>query len=220
MKRLLPAAALAGCLHGALLFMEFGKPLAVRPAIEPVRRIAVSLASSPVEMPKTKKKEVKAEQKVVKKTRPLVDEEKKAGKAVPLPAKASALVPVQPPAPRETPEVTAAGPPQSEEADNPPRQARAAQIVYKATPLYEVNPPPNYPRLARRRGFEGTVLLEALVTTSGRVADLRLIESSGHRILDKAAFKAVHNWRFTPGNLAGKPHEMRVRVPVRFTLHD
>jgi protein TonB len=88
----------------------------------------------------------------------------------------------------------------------------------EAVPAYRKNPPPSYPRTARRRGYEGTVLLEVLVGREGEVKDLRLFESSGHDVLDHAAMKAVMQWAFDPGMRGDEPVEMRVKVPVRFDL--
>ncbi len=90
--------------------------------------------------------------------------------------------------------------------------------VRKAAPLYQSNPPPEYPRLAKRRGLEGVVIVEALIDIDGRVADLGLFAGSGHGILDKTALKAVRRWRFTPGTVGGRPKRMWVKVPVRFKL--
>ena len=94
-------------------------------------------------------------------------------------------------------------------------------VVREAAPLYKSNPPnppPEYPRMARRRGLEGIVTLEAHIGINGRVEELRLFASSGHTILDKAALKAVRAWRFSPGTIGGKAQSMWVQVPVRFTL--
>lgn len=93
-----------------------------------------------------------------------------------------------------------------------------APPVKEAVPLYRENPPPAYPRVARRRGAEGTVLLEVLVTEEGRVDALRVAESSGHDLLDKAALRAVEAWRFRPGRRGDRAVAMRVLVPVRFRL--
>lgn len=87
-----------------------------------------------------------------------------------------------------------------------------------ARPLYTTNPPPPYPRLARKLGHEGVVQLEVLVSVTGRVDDLRIAASSGHESLDAAALEAVRSWRFSAGQRNGQPVAMRVRVPVRFSL--
>jgi len=87
-----------------------------------------------------------------------------------------------------------------------------------ARPLYRENPRPSYPSVARRRGYEGIVVLEVLVMETGRVGDIRIFHSSGHRRLDRAAEDAVRKWRFEPGTRNGIPLRMTVKVPIRFKL--
>jgi protein TonB len=106
------------------------------------------------------------------------------------------------------PSVTAPAPP-------PP----PAPVLVQATPRYRDNPAPLYPNQARRRGLEGTVVLEVLVGPDGRVKDLKLAQASGHRLLDEAASDSVRSWAFEPGRRGDQPLEMWVRVPVRFELH-
>ena len=91
-------------------------------------------------------------------------------------------------------------------------------VVIEAVPLYKVNPLPEYPRIARKRGYQGTVVLEVLVDRNGRVGDLRLFTSSGHSILDRKAMASVKGWLFEPGMKGDKKLDMWVRVPVRFQL--
>jgi len=92
------------------------------------------------------------------------------------------------------------------------------QIIREARPLYRSNPPPKYPAVARRRGFQGNVNLEVLVGPIGNVLDLRVLSSSGYPILDRAAETAVKNWTFEPGMRGQEKVEMWVRVPIRFEL--
>jgi protein TonB len=103
---------------------------------------------------------------------------------------------------------------------NAPRGAveDAGPALTEARPLYRRNPPPEYPRLARRRGYQGTVLLDVLVDKTGRVKELRVEESSGHGSLDRAAKRAVKGWRFSPGRRGDDPVDMWVKVPVRYEL--
>jgi periplasmic protein TonB len=89
----------------------------------------------------------------------------------------------------------------------------------KATPAYRKNPRPDYPRIAQRRGYEGTVLLEVLVTSAGKVEDLRIAESSGYPVLDRSAIKSVKKWLFEPGTIDDQKVDMWIRVPVRFELN-
>ena len=103
----------------------------------------------------------------------------------------------------------------------PPEQIASAPPVAtfrEAHPLYLKNPAPDYPRAARRRGYEGTVILEVLVDTRGRVGALRLLESSGHKILDRAASMSVKDWVFEPGRSGEEKVEMWVKIPVRFEI--
>ena len=93
-----------------------------------------------------------------------------------------------------------------------------ADALTEARPLYRQNPAPDYPRLARRRGYQGTVILAVMVEKTGRVKDVKLDKSSGHDSLDRAAKRAVKGWRFDPGRHGDDPVDMWVKVPVRFQL--
>ena len=88
----------------------------------------------------------------------------------------------------------------------------------EAIPHYKKNPPPAYPRMARRRGYEGTVLMEVMVSREGRVEEVRLLESSGHGVLDREAMSAVKGWVFEPARRGEEKVDMWVKVPVRFKL--
>jgi protein TonB len=90
--------------------------------------------------------------------------------------------------------------------------------MIKARPAYRDNPRPEYPKLAKRRGYEGAVLLEVLVNKAGKVDDLRIVESSGYQVLDRSAMKSVKDWLFEPGSIGDRKVDMWVRIPVRFEL--
>ncbi len=91
-------------------------------------------------------------------------------------------------------------------------------IIVPAMPRYKNNPPPEYPAIARRREYEGRVLLSATISIEGNVVGLKVKESSGHPVLDRAAMKAVEAWEFEPARRMGSPVPMSVDVPVRFVL--
>lgn len=90
-------------------------------------------------------------------------------------------------------------------------------ITY-ALPIYRKNTPPQYPLIARRRGYQGKVLLEVLVKKDGKVGSIRLAGSSGYEILDRTAIKGVRNWLFHPAKRGDELVEMWVKIPVRFQL--
>jgi TonB family protein len=87
-----------------------------------------------------------------------------------------------------------------------------------AMPRYFDNQRPAYPMLARRNGYEGTIVLSAQVLASGNVGELRIKKSSGYEILDQSALEAVQHWRFDPGKRMGQPVTTWVEVPIRFVL--
>jgi len=102
----------------------------------------------------------------------------------------------------------------TEQSDN----RLSAAAIRLARPLFKQNPPPAYPRKARRMGYEGIVMLKVLVDETGRVDDLTVLESSGYPILDRTALASVRNWLFESGTEGGIKKKMWVRVPVRFRL--
>jgi periplasmic protein TonB len=83
---------------------------------------------------------------------------------------------------------------------------------------YLYNPPPDYPRRARRLGLEGEVLIRARVHPDGECDDLVLRQSSGHALLDQAAMEAVRMWRFRPARRGDERIARWVEIPVRFRL--
>ena len=96
----------------------------------------------------------------------------------------------------------------------------SAQIIREAIPVYRKNPPPQYPRVARRRGYQGTIVLEVLVNREGRVEKLRVFQSSGYTVLDKSAIRSVKGWLFEPGRRGDEKVAMWVKLPVRFQLKE
>lgn len=70
-----------------------------------------------------------------------------------------------------------------------------------------------YPAEAIAQGLEGEALVLLILDTSGQVSAARIEESSGHRILDDAALRAVRALRSLP---ADAPRE--TLLPVRFRL--
>lgn len=91
-------------------------------------------------------------------------------------------------------------------------------INVSAYPNYKLNPKPVYPIIARKRGFEGTVLLKVQVLKDGNVGKVNLEKSSNYEILDRSAIEAINKWIFIPGKKNGLPVASWVTVPVKFQL--
>ncbi|MCQ1058479.1 energy transducer TonB [Photobacterium sp. DNB23_23_1] len=87
------------------------------------------------------------------------------------------------------------------------------------TPTFATRPSPvKYPRIAKRRGLEGQVLVEIWIDESGKQVKQNLVKSSGTEILDDAAIAAIKRWRFSSHIVDGQAIAHRVQVPVRFKL--
>lgn len=82
------------------------------------------------------------------------------------------------------------------------------------------NRTPDYPLEARRRGWQGQVMLRVDVSASGEPTDVSVAAGSGHDVLDRAAVSAVRAWRFQPATRGGVPVAAVADVPIHFRLDD
>ncbi|WP_052081062.1 energy transducer TonB [Pseudomonas sp. ML96] len=132
----------------------------------------------------------------------------------------------QPPKPKPKPAPKPVEPlPQPPKAETPPPPAApvAAPAPVETPPsanaAYLKNPAPEYPSLALRRGWEGTVLLRVRVLASGKPAEIQIQKSSGREALDEAAVRAVKRWSFVPAKRGDVAQEGWVTVPLDFRLN-
>jgi protein TonB len=232
-RRLLLAAVLALAFHSLLFTIRFEGPkakfiqspkpltlsLAQGPA-EPLPSLAVPRIPEPQDPPRFYRPQLKEEkpqrQKTSKSKRSpkgidpsLPPHQEQAGPLTGSPGLAAEKVPVTA-IPQEFSFPTRASLEGSQES--------RSTSVREATPLYRQNPVPDYPLLGRKRGYQGTVIIDVLVSREGRVSDLRLSTSSGHTVLDQAALTSVKTWLFHPGTRGEEKVDMWVKVPVRFQL--
>jgi protein TonB len=77
---------------------------------------------------------------------------------------------------------------------------------------------PDYPRNALRNEEQGTVRIQFLIDLDGRVADSKIDKSSGFRMLDAAAKKALSLCKFKPGTIDGKPQQSWTAVDYVWKL--
>ncbi len=73
---------------------------------------------------------------------------------------------------------------------------------------------PVYPPVAKAAHVSGTVLLHAIVSREGTIADLSVI--SGPDLLRNAALDAVRQWTFSPYVVNGAPIEVGTSITVKF----
>lgn len=79
----------------------------------------------------------------------------------------------------------------------------------EAEPIVIDGPKPEYPAVSLREGHQGKVVLAVRLDDDGRVVEAQVLSSSGHRVLDAAAIKAVRRWRFNAGS-AGRRTTVRM----------
>ena len=93
-------------------------------------------------------------------------------------------------------------------------RVRVSSGVVDGLAIYKSVPP--YPAIARAARVQGTVILQATISKSGTIENLRVI--SGPAMLQQAAIDSVRNWRYRPYMLNGQPVEVETTVNVVFTL--
>ena len=75
---------------------------------------------------------------------------------------------------------------------------------------------PVYPPIAVAVRAEGTVVLQATISKTGTIENVRVV--SGHPMLQQAALDAVRTWRYRPYLLNGEPVAVETTVDVIFRL--
>ena len=140
-------------------------------------------------------------------------------KPVPMPA-------IVPPEPAPTPQPAAAQIPQQPADPSPPaapaRTAKSdayyelSQVDEPPSPIHQ--PPPAYPKDARRRRITGLVELRFMVETDGRVKRIIILSSEPRGVFDESVRRAVSGWRFSPGMVKGQAVRTWMRIPIRFQL--
>jgi TonB family protein len=86
--------------------------------------------------------------------------------------------------------------------------------VAEGSLLYRVEP--EYPKEARERQMQGSVVLDVRMGRDGAVQAVNLV--SGQAVLADAAIVAVKQWRFKPRLVKGQPVEMQTKVTLNFRL--
>jgi TonB family protein len=105
--------------------------------------------------------------------------------------------------------LSVAGPEGAPKVSGSAPQLTPGQLVRKVEPAY--------PASARVRGISGSVVLTALVTKDGRVANVQFVR--GPEALASPAIDAVRQWVYEPYRLGGEPVAVETMIVIRFTPH-
>jgi periplasmic protein TonB len=147
---------------------------------------------------------------------------KKTTPAVPLitaaPAPAPAVFAAPPPEPEPAPPVAAVVAPAAPAPPAPPAPPPPPKNIPASAIQYLEPPAPEYPRLSRRLGEAGLVVVRVYVDEAGLPRSVQLAQSSGFARLDEAALAGVQRARFKPYSENGVPTAGWARIPIPFEL--
>lgn len=101
-----------------------------------------------------------------------------------------------------------------------PAPTRAAPVTVAPVVRARNCRDPDYPSISQRLGEAGSVVVELLVGTDGRVSDSRVRTSSGFERLDKAALAGLSRCRFEPGTVDGSPTAAWAQMKYTFRTPD
>jgi TonB family protein len=87
--------------------------------------------------------------------------------------------------------------------------ASQARLTKKAVPIY--------PEEAKAERISGTVVLDVMVGSDGKVRDLRVVGSPSPS-LTKSSLECISNWQYTPYLADGQPLEVNTLVTVIYAL--
>ncbi len=75
-----------------------------------------------------------------------------------------------------------------------------------------------YPSSARKQGVEGYVVLSLLISETGEIEQVEVLESSPAGLFDQNAVEGVRSWRFEPAQYQGRNVRVWARQSIRFDL--
>lgn len=137
--------------------------------------------------------------------------------AAPAPAPASFVVPAPPPeVPEPAPVMVAPAPVVAAVA--PPAPPPAPRLMPASAVQYLEPPALEYPRLSKRLGESGRVVVRVLIDEAGLARSMQLNRSSGFARLDDAALAAVQKARFKPYTENGRALSAWANIPIDFEL--
>jgi TonB family protein len=75
---------------------------------------------------------------------------------------------------------------------------------------------PVYPEIAKIRGVEGNVVMQAIISRDGTVKQVHVTQ--GDSRLRNAAMDAVYKWQYRPYRINGHPVDVATTIIVNFNL--
>lgn len=85
---------------------------------------------------------------------------------------------------------------------------------------HQINKAKSYPKLARRAGIEGRVLVAITVDRRGTILEVEIRQSSGHITLDESALATIRGLNRFPTPPSGLTWQVQVfELPMRYSLN-
>jgi TonB family protein len=78
---------------------------------------------------------------------------------------------------------------------------------------------PRYDRDRARRGVQGTVDIQVVITEQGLIGFAEVINGTNDEELDRLALEAVRQWEFSPAVLDERPVPVRAVVTINFRIY-
>lgn len=123
-----------------------------------------------------------------------------------------------PDAPRGTWSATSGSVPDHLPDSRPATGPVQPDVRIASLPSCDYCPAAEYSEAARKKGLEGTVVLQAIVQPDGTATDIQVVKSP-HPALTQMAMNSVGRWRFKPArNADGEPVAYREVIEVSFRL--
>jgi protein TonB len=99
----------------------------------------------------------------------------------------------------------------------PPPPVKPVQVGGDVKPPVKIKDVrPSYPPLAQAAHVQGIVIIQTVISPTGKVIDATVLRSVP--MLDAAALDAVRQWEYTPTRLNGLPVSVVMTVTVTFKL--
>ncbi|MDH5680514.1 MAG: TonB family protein [Spirochaetota bacterium] len=101
-----------------------------------------------------------------------------------------------------------------------PKMTRKPVVFVRAKLLKGQSQKPRYPYLAKRYGLEGKVTLGVYISVGGKVYRVKVLKSSGHKLLDEAAIETAQTWLFRPAQRDGRVSRDYLKIRLVFNLQN
>ncbi len=110
------------------------------------------------------------------------------------------------------------GIPSGSDGSGEPRPGKFVKVEIMPEMIYEHKP--EYPKLVKKAGIEGTVWIWVAIDEEGLVTKAQVSRTSGNEALDEAALRAAYKCKYSPALQNGRAVKIGVTYKVEFVIND